>query len=159
MKFSQVIDKIIKLEGGYIDDPDDRGGETKYGISKRSHPEYDIKNLTKDNARSIYREFYWKPSKAERLPEELRGEYFDMVVNSGQGNAVKTLQRAVNSSPSCEKIAIDGRIGPMTIKQAAKLKKERFRAYRMLFYANIIHTNPTQEKFWFGWYNRANEWE
>jgi|TARA_R100001530_G_scaffold94842_1_gene65865 lysozyme family protein len=160
MKFYQVIGKIIKLEGGakVVNDKDDRGGETKFGISKRSHPEYDIKNITEDTARDIYKEMYWKPCKAEKLPESLRAEYFDMVVTSGQGNAIKTLQRACNSSPRCDNLAVDGRIGPMTIKESQKLKIERFRAYRTLYYAQLVTAKPTQEKFWVGWYNRTHSW-
>lgn len=157
MKFYQVIGKVLQLEGGYVHDPDDRGGETKFGISKKNHPEYDIRNITEDVARNIYLEHYWKPSKAEKLPEHLRAEYFDMVVTSGQGNAVKTLQRACNHR-SCEKIAIDGRIGTQTISAAQTLDIERFRAFRALFYAGIVHKNPVQEKFWFGWYNRVHAW-
>ena len=160
MKFYQVIGKILKLEGGakVVNDKDDRGGETKFGISKRSHPEYDIKNLTEDTARDIYRELYWMPCKAEKLQESLRAEYFDMVVNAGQPNAVKTLQRAINSSPRCSKISVDGRIGPITIKEAQKLEIERFRAYRTLYYAKLVIAKPIQERFWFGWYKRTHSW-
>ena len=158
MKFYQVIDKILKLEGGYVDDPNDRGGETKFGISKRSHPEYDIKNITEETARDIYLEYYWKPSKVERLDEHLRSDVFDMVITSGQSNAIKTLQRACNSSSRCEKLTVDGRIGPNTVRESNKIDVERFRAFRTLFYAHIILKNPQQESFYVGWYNRAHSW-
>ena len=46
MKFSEAIEIVLKHEGGYVNDPDEPGGETKYGISKRSFPKYYIKNLT-----------------------------------------------------------------------------------------------------------------
>ena len=89
---------------------------------------------------------------------ELRYQYFDMVVNAGQGNAVKILQRACNSKlKKADKIAVDGRIGPMTIKASEKLEESRLRAYRLLHYAKIVNKNPTQEKFWYGWYNRVHE--
>jgi len=156
IKFGQIIKHILENEGGYVDDPHDRGGETKYGISKKNHPEVDIKNLTIDGALDIYRRLYWVPSKAEKLMPELRYQYFDMVVNAGQGNAVKILQRACNSKmKKADKIAVDGRIGPMTIKASEKLENSRLKAFRHLYYASIVIKNPTQERFWFGWYNRV----
>ena len=81
-------------------------------------------------------------------------DYFDMVVNSGQGNAVKVLQGAVNNSPG-DKIAVDGRIGPQTIKASKGLDLMRFRAYRVLYYAKLIIKKPTLEKYWFGWFKRS----
>ena len=155
--FGKIINKVLKYEGGYVDDPDDRGGETKYGISKRNHPEVDIKNLTIDGALDIYRRLYWSPSRAEKLLPELRHQYFDMVVNAGQGNAVKILQRACNGrAKKGEKIAVDGRIGRMTIGASEKLEESRLMAYRMLYYANLIKKNPTLEKFYYGWYKRVH---
>lgn len=130
------------------------GGETRFGISKRSYPDVDIKNLTLDKAIEIYRKDYWVPSKAERLPEDIREDYFDAVVNHGQGNAVKILQRAVNSTGS-PKLAVDGRIGRNTIRESKRLTKSRFQAFRTLFYASIVCKNTTQEKFWYGWWKRA----
>ena len=68
-------------------------GETNFGIAKRSHPDVDIKNLTKDGAKEIYKEVYWDKNKVESLPEDLRHIYFDMCVNQGKGRAVKILQQ------------------------------------------------------------------
>lgn len=153
--FGQIIPHVLISEGGYVFDENDRGGETKFGISKRSYPDIDIKELTIEQATEIYRNDYWKPSKAERLPEAIRQDYFDTVVNSGQGNAVKILQKAVNATRG-RKIAVDGRIGKQTIAESKRVSCERYRAYRTLFLAKIVNKNPTQEKFWFGWYKRAN---
>ena len=114
--FGQIVQEVLRHEGGYVNDPLDSGGETKYGISKRAHSDVDIKNLTVEDACAIYREDYWKPCKAEKLPEELREPYFLFVVNAGQGKAVKVLQRACNGKNSKdEQIKVDGRIGRMTI--------------------------------------------
>ena len=148
---------VLKSEGGYVDDPNDRGGETKYGISKRSHPEVDIKTLTIDGALDIYRRLYWLPCKAEKLMPELRYQYFDFVINAGQGNAVKVLQKACNGKlKQSDKIAVDGQIGPMTIKASNKLEESRLKAYKLLYYADIVLNNPTQEKYWYGWYRRVH---
>lgn len=155
--FGKIITEVLRHEGGYVNDPDDLGRETKFGISKKSHPEIDIKNLTIDGALDIYRRLYWNPSKAERLMPELRYQYFDMVVNSGQGNAVKVLQRACNGkAKKGDKIAVDGRIGRMTIGASEKLEESRLKAYRILYYANLIKKNPVLEKFYYGWYKRVN---
>ncbi len=154
--FGEIVTEVLKHEGGYVDDALDKGGQTKYGISKRAHPDVEIKDLTVEDAISIYREHYWKPSKAERLPEKLRAPYFLFLVNAGQGNAVKVLQRACNGkNGKGEQIAVDGRIGRMTIRASQKLEKDRLKAYIVLYYAKIIHRNSTQERFWYGWFKRA----
>jgi len=154
--FGEIIQEVLRHEGGYVNDSDDKGGETKYGISKRAHSDVDIKNLTVEKACAIYREDYWKPSKAEKLPEELRESYFLFVVNAGQGNAVKVLQRACNGKNGRdEQIKVDGRIGRMTIRASQKLERDRFTSYIVLHYAKIVYRNDSQERFWYGWYRRA----
>ena len=88
---------------------------------------------------------------------ELRYQYFDFVVNAGQGNAVKVLQKACNGKlKQSEKIAVDGRIGRMTIGASDKLEESRLKSYKLLYYAYIVLKNPMQEKFWYGWYRRVN---
>ena len=154
--FGEIVQEVLRHEGGYVNDPLDSGGETKYGISKRAHSNVDIKNLTVEDACAIYREDYWKPCKAEKLPEELRGPYFLFVVNAGQGKAVKVLQRACNGKNSKdEQIKVDGRIGRMTIGASKKLEKNRLISYIVLHYAKIVYGNSSQERFWYGWYRRA----
>ena len=154
MGFNSCVWKVLKSEGGYVDDPTDRGGETNFGISKRSYPDLDIKNLTEKEAVKIYERDYWKPSKAERLPEKLQLAYFDMCVNMGQRNAVKILQKACNGK-NRKKIAVDGGIGPQTIGATKRLEIGRLKSYRVLYYANLVHSKPKQERFWYGWFKRA----
>ena len=96
-QFDDIIEVVLHHEGGYVNDPKDPGGETNFGIAKRSHPDVDIKNLTKDGAKEIYKEVYWDKNKVESLPEDLRHIYFDMCVNQGKGRAVKILQQAANA--------------------------------------------------------------
>lgn len=153
MTFDKIIEIIFQYEGGYVNDPTDRGGETKFGISKRAHPDINIRDLTKNLAREIYRVDYWIPSRAGKLPVKLRGPYFDMCVNHGQRNAVRILQQACNGRG--EKIAEDGLIGPQTIGACAKLEKKRLISYRCLFFARIVQRDPEQERFWYGWFRRA----
>jgi lysozyme family protein len=155
VRFEDIIEKVIADEGGYVNDPDDAGGETKWGISKRSFPDINIKELTRKEAISIYERFYWIPSKAEKLPSDIRAVYFEMVVNMGQPSAVRILQRACNGAGA--KIGVDGRIGAMTVGASQKVSTERLVSYQVLFYAQLVTRKPDQEKFWFGWFMRAVE--
>ena len=90
--FNNIIEVVLQHEGGYVNDPNDLGGETKYGITKRFYPDVDIKNLTKEQAKTIYHTDYWRRAKCDEVPPYLRHIYFDMVVNFGQSGAVKVLQ-------------------------------------------------------------------
>tara|TARA_B100000902_G_C26971069_1_gene745387 strand:- start:151 stop:630 length:480 start_codon:yes stop_codon:yes gene_type:complete len=154
--FDEIIETVLEHEGGYVNDPDDMGGETKYGIAKRWYPAVDIKNLTKEHAKQIYHKDYWKKGKCDKVPSQLRHIYFDMCVNFGRGGAVKVLQEAANSKNK-NKIDVDGGIGPATLKAIQNISLDRVRAYRVLRFANIVIQKPKQEKFWLGWFRRALE--
>jgi len=155
MEFKDLIGGILKREGGYVDHPSDPGGETKYGIAKRSHPKEDIKNLTKERATEIYEKEYWTPSKASSLPGSLQETYFDMVVNMGQRRAVKILQKACNSK-GC-KLVVDGLIGRNTIRESKKIDDSRLKVFRILFYTDLITRKPKLADFIVGWIRRAME--
>ena len=156
MSFENIIVDVLKHEGGYVNDPDDKGGETNFGISKRWYPNVDIKNLSKQEAINIYYTDYWLPSKAENLNEEIQRTYFDMCVNMGQKQAVLILQEAINSEKRT-KIVEDGIIGEVTIRSATNLSKRRLQAFRCLFYGKLVLQNPSQKKFYYGWYKRATK--
>ena len=155
MNFEDIIDHVLDHEGGYVNDPKDLGGETKNGIAKRWYPEIKIKDLTLDQAKEIYYQDYWIPSKAEELPKDLRATYFDMCVNLGKKRAVKILQESVNSTGG-PKLDVDGVLGPKTIQSSVRASKERIQAYRCLFYGRIVENNPDQKRFYYGWFKRAN---
>ncbi len=154
MTFDEIIDHVLESEGGYVNDKDDAGGETNLGISKKAYPDLDIKNLSVNQAKQIYYEDYWVPSKAEQLPNQLREVYFDMVVNFGRRGAAKVLQQACNGK-NTYKIKEDGLVGSATIGACKNLEPDRLRAYRVLKFAKIVIRKPSQEKFWFGWFRRA----
>ena len=155
MEFKDAVKIVLKHEGGYVDDPVDPGGETKYGISKRAYPFLDIKNLTIKQASDIYFKDYWLKAKVSKVPEELRMIYFDMVVNMGKSRAVKILQEAITAKGV--KTTIDGGIGPQTISNALKsgLEPERLRSYRVKYYADLVNRKPKLGKYWYVWYRRA----
>lgn len=127
--FEEAVGKVLKLEGGYANDPDDRGGETKYGISKRAHPDVDIPTLTVEAAKSIYKNKYWDAIDAGSLPEPLREVAFDAAVNQGVGWTKEALKEAAGDA----KAFID------------------IRARR---YADIVTNDPDQKKFARGWEKR-----
>jgi len=154
-KFDDIIEVVLHHEGGYVNDPDDPGGETNFGIAKRSHPDVDIANLTKDGAKEIYKEHYWDKNKVESLSEELRHIYFDMCVNQGRGRAVKILQRAANGKGA--ELKVDGGMGPKTIAAMEGVELDRVRAYRIKYYADLVTRKPDLEKFYFGWFRRGLE--
>ena len=154
--FDEIIEQVLEHEGGYVDDPTDSGGETKYGISKRAYPDEDIKALTVERAKELYKRDYWDRFKVDNLPDRIRHIYFDMCVNMGGGRATKILQEACNSKNSY-KIDVDGGIGKNTIKASANLEDFRLRAYRVMFYAELVMKKPEQMRFWVGWFRRSCE--
>lgn len=81
--FLEAVTFVLLVEAGYVNDPRDPGGETKYGISKRAHPEEDIPNLTRDRARAIYREHYWDALNCDALAWPLSLFVFDAAVQHG----------------------------------------------------------------------------
>ena len=153
--FDEIIEQVLEHEGGYVNDPKDLGGETKYGITKRFYPELNIKELTIEKAKQIYKQDYWDKNKVESLPQNLWHIYFDMCVNMGKRTAVKVLQRAaVNKGRDIE---VDGGLGPMTIGALMGVELDRVRAFRVKYYVDLITARPEQEKFYLGWFRRATE--
>lgn len=146
---------VIKTEGGYVNDPDDMGGETNYGITKRTYPEVDVKNLTIEQAMSIYRTDYWDANHCGELPPEFALFLFDSAVQHRPSTAVKLLQGAVGA-------AQDGVIGPNTIaitQQASGNEYMLTRAFaeRARYYHRIVMSKPEQDKFIVGWLRRLFE--
>ena len=154
-KFDEIIEGVLKHEGGYVNDPTDLGGETNFGITKRFYPDVDIKNLTEEGAKEIYKKDYWDKNKIDDVPDDLKHIYFDMCVNQGRGTAVKILQRAINGKGG--KLTVDGGFGPGTKAALAKHTPEldRVRCYRLKHYYDLVNKKPEQERFIFGWYKRA----
>ena len=154
-KFHDIIEVVLKHEGGYVNDPVDPGGETNFGIAKRSHPDVDIKNLTEEGAKEIYYQDYWMKNRVPQLPDELKHIYFDMCINQGRGRAVKILQQAANAKGA--NLKVDGGLGPKTIGALNGVELQRVRAYRIKYYADLVTRKPDLEKFYFGWFRRGLE--
>ena len=153
--FDDIIEVVLHHEGGYVNDPKDPGGETNFGIAKRSHPDVDIKNLTKDGAKEIYYRDYWMKNRVPQIPDNLKHIYFDMCVNQGRGRAVKILQQTANAKGA--DLKVDGGLGPKTIGALNDVELDRVRAYRIKYYADLVTRKPDLEKFYFGWFRRGLE--
>ena len=121
----QIARAIVPREGGYVNDPDDPGGATKYGVTIGTMRRLgldktgdghvttaDVKALTREDAVSIFVDHYFHRPRISQLPEPLQASVFDMNVNAG-ANAVKILQRLV-AAMGFPAVA-DGVIGPKTI--------------------------------------------
>ncbi len=148
--FDQAVAFVLRaeIEGGYVDDPRDPGGETNFGISKRAHPNEDIKNLTRERAMTIYRRTYWDACKCDQLPPKVAVAMFDAAVNQGVGAATLLLQRAL-------RVKADGIIGPVTLASARDADQDEllielmgWRLHRYAFTANA-------STFMRGWANRV----
>lgn len=156
VEFDEIIEKVLEHEGGLVDDKDDPGGLTNLGISQRAYPDEDIRGLTIERAKELYKRDYWDRFKTGLLPNRLRHIYVDMCINMGGGRAVKILQEACNSKNSY-KIDVDGGMGKDTIKASSNVEDFRLRAYRVMYYAELCMKKPKMEKYWVGWFRRSCE--
>jgi lysozyme family protein len=140
--FVSVIDELLEDEKGYANDPNDPGGETKYGISKRSYPDLDIKNLKKSQAVAIYFADWWTKYGYINIDDlELAGELLEASVNMGAKQAHKILQRTINGTFPAWELAIDGILGPKTLKAINLVHPgwflAEFRLALIQFYLNL----------------------
>lgn len=144
-----AIDFVLREEGGYTVDPNDHGGETNFGISKRRYPNENIKDMTRERAIELYQRDFWQFCHCDELPPALAIAMFDAAVNQGERGAIKMLQIALG-------IAVDGVAGSQTITAAHKATgiARRFLAQRMARYCRTIMKDPTQEVFAENWSGR-----
>lgn len=106
------LETILHHEGGYVNHPEDPGGETNLGVTKRVYEEFggtkDMKDLTVEDVEPIYKKNYWDRVKADQLPSGLDLCVFDFGVNAGTGRSAKFLQGMIGATQ-------DGAIGPATL--------------------------------------------
>lgn len=146
--FERAFERTIGHEGGYSIDPRDPGGETKFGISRRSYPRENISEMTIERARVIYERDFWVAAHCNELPDRLAIEVFDASVNSGIAQASRWLQRSLG-------VADDGVIGPVTLAAARACAVDatvaRFLGWRLAFMADL----STWPSFGRGWARRV----
>lgn len=150
MNFEKIVNKVIQNEGGYVNDPDDPGGETKYGISKKYHPSEDIFNLTKTRAKEIYYAKYWIPSRCSDLPENIRYLHMDTAVHMGNVTAIKLLQKTIG-------VKIDGVFGEKTKRAAVDANIYVYAYHKMIAYLVRVLKEPKKSKYLEGWLIRLKK--
>ena len=152
LNFTQILNRLIGHEGGYVNAPRDPGGETNWGITKRTAQangyQGSMRAMTREQAYKIYYSAFWLRYQCDKMPEAVAYQFFDAAVNHGLGNASRMLQRAVG-------VVDDGVIGNMTIAAIKKMAISdvimRLNAERLEFYCKL----STFTTFGKGWVRRV----
>lgn len=176
MNIEQYLDELIKREGGYVNNPADRGGATKYGITeavaRANGYKGSMKDLPLEVAKAIYKKQYWADPRFDQvnlISSLVAEELLDTGVNCGTGFTKPLLQRALNLLNNQGKagwpdLAVDGVYGPATLnglkfylaKRGKEGEKVLVRVLNIMQgqrYIEICERNPTQEQFFYGWIN------
>ena len=181
-RFDECVNVVVGFEGGYVNDPDDRGGETNYGITASTLNSaknkgwipfnVTIQNIQLEHAKIIYKKGYWDAVQADSLPHPLDLIMFDSAINHGPSVAVKLLQKSLNTLLPYTELKVDGIIGPLTLRAVRDYEglqdvpgshnKSNIRYLcidvlmnRIELYLSIVMNNKSQEKFLKGWLNRV----
>lgn len=172
MSVDTLIDAVLKREGGYVDNPADRGGPTNYGITQATYSQWlgrpataaDVANMAAATAREIYKANYFIKPGYDQIPDPALQELmFDFGVNSGPPTATRALQVSLQQMKLYPGAA-DGVIGPMT-RQALRGCKNfpelyfRVKCERYELYLRFIGRDPAQTVFATGWANRMDEFQ
>lgn len=172
--FEKAIDTVLNHEGGYVNNPNDPGGATKFGLSQRylqDHPEFDrngdgcvsadeVKSITKIEAKAEYKKNWWNAYGYDRIRSDaVATKLFDMCINMGQSTGVKLMQKACNKALFPKSIYEDGVMGAMTVNAINACKEDdllmKFRWQCRLHYQKLIEKNPRLAEFAAGWEKRA----
>ncbi len=159
-----VINHIIELEGGYVNDPSDSGGETNYGVTKKVAVENgytgDMLHMPEQVAFDIYVDKYWNSVLADCMPSLVAQEVVDTAVNMGVNRAGKFLQRALNLLTEYE-LLVDGGIGKKTIavlNEYMNKRNDQDTLVKMLnslqgaFYIELAERREKDRKYVYGWF-------
>ncbi len=157
--FARALPFVLRMEGGFVNDPHDPGGATNRGVTQSTYdawrrskgePVRPVKEITSDEVEAIYHERYWLAAKCDALPWPVSLAVFDAAVNHGVGRAVRLLQDAAG-------VPVDGMIGPKTLGAIAALPPrellERMFWGRVEFYVTI--SEGPKAKFLRGWVRRV----
>ena len=164
--FNVFLRKLLRLEGGYVNHKNDRGGCTNKGVTLNTFRSYygagldcnDLKNITEEQLENIYKSGYWDVCQADKIADSnLAYLLVDFAINSGPKTAIKTLQNVIG-------IKDDGVIGRETLLAINSYynPKELFELLleaRKQFYYDLVEKDETQEVFLEGWLNRLEEFE
>lgn len=166
----QMIDDILRREGGFVNNPDDRGGATNMGITIGTLSRWmgqeataaEVQALDEGTAREIYRSDYFFRPHLDKLPEGLQPFMFDSSVHHGQAGAVRMLQRTLRKAG--HPVAVDGVVGPQTTAAAHDALGRLGPAFQAMLvderrqrFVEIAAADPSQKQFLPGWLNRLEE--
>ncbi|HTV44899.1 MAG TPA: glycosyl hydrolase 108 family protein [Stellaceae bacterium] len=158
--FAICLAFTLREEGGYVDDPADPGGATNMGITLATYRDWSadpglgptqIRDMTEQTARAIYRSLYWNPLRADALPPGVDLSVFDMGVNAGIWRSARLLQRALGFSGS----ALDGSIGPETLRAVSRFEARRLIDDLAARQADYYRSLNDYDSFGAGWLNRT----
>lgn len=158
--FDYAVQRTLIAEGGYVFDENDPGGETKFGISKRSYPKENIRTLTVQRAKEIYLDDFWIPLKLDKVGHtKTAAEIFDTAVHVGKSRAIRITQRAINYLGAG--LVVDGVIGKKTIeainrstRRDAEAVLKILNVVQGMWYIEIIERRPALRKYSWGWLKR-----
>ena len=169
--FKLFFNRLLQEEGGYVNDPDDEGGPTKYGVTLAEWiasggtdlngdgqiNAEDIKLLTTNDAFSVAKKDYWDPIGGDSINNQSIADFiFDWGYNSGVKTASRYVQRVLGFNP----VNVDGIIGPNTIAKINSANQQNLfdslKSTRDSFYRAIATNKPDQAKFLKGWLERNN---
>lgn len=153
MSFERAVALVLANEGGMANVPGDKGGVTKFGISRAAHPGIDFATLTREGAIAIYHAQYWDKIHGDELPEPLDCVMMDWAVHAGPRAAIRRLQGILAFQPEDQ----DGRMGPQTLGGVKAIETAKLvRACLMERAADLVHqgANADQRVFLIGWVRR-----
>lgn len=151
MTFDAAFTRLLGHEGGYSNNPADPGGETMWGITKHVAIQHgytgDMRYLSQETAKEIYRARYWDAVKADQFPDPLRYALFDAAVNSGPKQALIWAQQALD-------VGADGVVGDETLRAAMACDPQRVRARMLGIRLDFMTSLPIWTQFGKGWARR-----
>lgn len=173
----ELLGRLVLREGGFVNDPVDPGGATKFGITLKTLAQWrgkavtveDVRNLGLEEAKDIYRTVYYEREQLGELPGGpvaggVQEHIFDMLCNGGADTAWRILQTAVNMVLGSDVLQVDGKNGPLTqqmVGRAWAVDKVLFARLvpelRKAFYLTLCEEKPPLRRFLKGWLNRVDE--
>ena len=165
-RFERIFDYLIKVEGGYSNDKNDKGGKTKYGIIEEEARDFgykgDMQDLTIDFAKNIYLKKYYLGNMLDKVTNDKAAlSICDWAVNSGK-SGIKNAQIAINQLTNAN-LDVDGIIGNKTLEALNAADPEKFlevyHNLQRIYYRSKVADDKTQERFLAGWLNRVQKKE
>lgn len=152
--FQQAVQKTLVHEGGFTNNPHDKGGPTKYGITQADMPGVNIADITQEQAITYYSEHYWKDLYSQIKDQLMAEKIFDMGVLFGVGTAVKLLQISMQHAIA---VVSDGNFGPNTLNATNQIGDlNEYKQVLLAHIVNVVTNNPGDAVFVQGWTNRVN---